>query len=381
VTLLWLAACAADPCGGGGDFTDPPTSHDGDGWLFDWTRINRVDLTIDAGSEDILRSERQFSKPRWEVPAEARIDGESLGIIHVRLRGGLGSFRPYDEKPSWHLDFNDFSGERFFGLEALDLDNGDSLSDQAGMAVYALAGVPASRTGYAQLFVNGVDRGLMSVVEDQDDRWLHRTMGEAHGRLYDGAYAMNGWTPLFLDFGQGEDAVFDLEEGDADGARDIARISSVVAVVRDGAPFSAFDAVLDVDRLHRLLAAERWLGNDDGYASHANNYKVYFPVDGKAVFAPWDMGGTFPDDGPDESLWEKPAGNLAELCFGDADCAATQDGMRAALDEAIMTSTLGFDVNAAADRVRDAAAADPWGSCDPDETERAQSVVLAWFDP
>ena len=47
-----------------------------------------------------------------------------LGLVVLRLRGKLGSFRDVNEKPKWKLDFNQyFPDRRFYGLESLSLNN------------------------------------------------------------------------------------------------------------------------------------------------------------------------------------------------------------------------------------------------------------------
>ena len=86
-------------------------------------------------------------------------------------------------------------------------------------------GIPTSRTGYAQLFVNGEDYGLYLVVESQDDRWLKRNFEDRSGNLYDGKYVYSGYWPTIVDFGKGLDHWFDLEEGEDVDFEDIGTIS------------------------------------------------------------------------------------------------------------------------------------------------------------
>jgi spore coat protein CotH len=253
------------------------------------------------------------------------------------------------------------------------------LADLAGMQVYRIAGSPYARVGYAQLFVNGEDKGLMVVVEPTDDRWLVRTFGGRDGNFYDGTYVYNGWTPYFLDVGEGLDAAFDLKEGEDVGGADLAPISGAVEAARAGAPFAQVASVVDVDRLSAMLAAEWFIGNADGYGSFANNYRLWVPSRGRALLAPWDMGSTFPDEGRDEALWDSPAGNLAELCFADAECAADQQRRRDALPAAIEDAGLPDALVAARDRIRTAAEQDPRGVCDATRVATAQDALLAWF--
>ncbi len=363
----------------GVDLTDD--DHD---WLFDPTRITRIDLSLDADAVATLSAERRFTRPRLEVRGDVTIDGQSVEDVEVQLRGGLGSFQRYADKPQWGLDFNALvPGRRFHGLEGLLLNNANEdpsyLADLAGMEVYRIAGSPYARVGYAQLFVNGEDNGLMVVVEPTDDRWLLRSFGVRDGNLYDGSYVVNGWAPYFLDVGEGRDTAFDLTEGEDVGGADIAPISEAVEDVRAGAPLSRVASLLNVDRLSAMLAAEWFIGNADGYGSFANNYRLWVPSNGRAWLAPWDMGSTFPEAGRDDAFWERPAGNLAELCFADAYCAADQQRRRDVLPAAIEAAGLPDALVAVRERIRTASEQDPFGVCDASRVRTAQDALLAWF--
>jgi spore coat protein CotH len=274
--------------------------------------------------------------------------------------------------------------QRFHGLEGLALNNADEdpsyLKDLAGMEVYRLAGSPYARVGYAQLFVNGLDKGLMLVVEPTDDRWMRRSFGRTDGNLYDGTYAFNGWTPYFLDVGDGRDEAFDLLEGEDVGAADIGVLSAAVEATREDGDLARVSALLDVHALSALLAAEWFIGNADGYGSYSNNYRLYLPSGGRAVLAPWDMGATFPPDGRDDTLWERPNGNLAELCSLDPACGADQDARRDALVETVAASDLPDTLVAVRAHIRAAAEGDPVGVCDAARVAEAQEGLLAWFN-
>jgi hypothetical protein len=137
--------------------------------------------------------------------------------------------------------------------------------------------------------------------------------------------------------------------------------------------------VVDVDRLSAMLAAEWFIGNADGYGSFSNNYRLWVPSNGRAWLAPWDMGATFPESGRDEAFWDTPAGNLAELCFADAACAADQRRRRDALPAAVEDAGLADLLVAVRARIRTAAEQDPLGVCDATRVANAQDALLAWF--
>lgn len=372
------------PCGPGFDVFSEPTAHEDEGFLFSWERINRVEITVDEDAARILAAERIYSQPRNKVRATVEIDGERLDDVGVRLRGGFGSFQPFRAKPKWELDFNEFVGDqRFVGLKSLSLNNADQdpsyLRDAAGFAVYAAAGLPAPRTGFAQLFVNGEDRGLYSVVETADDEWLESAFGDDAGRLYDGTYASVGQSVKFVDFGLGHDELFDLEEGDPVRYADIMAVSqAVLASEAAGRVSEELAALVDLDAVHRLWAVEQWLGNSDAYTTFRNNYRVYFPPDGPAILTPWDMDGTF-DLAHDDERWQESRGRIVEICRLDNDCLARHAEIVAEVTAAIDAAELEVALEAVAALTATAAEDDPRGVCDPAMVRAEREHVLGWF--
>ena len=360
--LALLVACEGkggdDDYGTGPQVFSEPTVHIGDSWLFSSTRINRISLTIDFEGMRILRSERRFSYPRNKVRAAAFIDDEDVGDVGVRLRGGLGSFARIDGKPKLEIDFNEFSGERFYGLESLSLNSMifgcDGTREALAFASYDLAGLATSRTGYAQVFVNGQDYGMYLVLETQDDRWLRRNFVDGSGNFYDGKYVFTGFWLRTIDFDVGRDDWFDLEEGTDVGFTDIARISGGVKRARVlGRIDPSFWPLVDWEQLVTLLRVEQWTGNHDSYGTGSNNYRVYFEPGRPLVMSPWDTDGAFPSawiegEDPDASRnvsfdpdgWEYPSGALAQVCLDDPTCRQLWDEQGSWVQERLSDGTL-----------------------------------------
>jgi spore coat protein CotH len=358
--FLFLLGCVAEPGGGdlGPEVFSEPVAHDDDSWVFSSDRIYRIDLEIGESSMEILRSDRRFSYPRNKARAAAVIDGEEVGEVGVRLRGGLGSFQRIDNKPKLEIDFNEFSGERFHGLESISLNN--FAEDCTGMrealsyAAYGLLEVPTSRTGFAQLFVNGLDYGLMLVLETQDDRWLKRNFEDGSGNFYDGKYVFAGFFPKLVDFGRGRDHLFDLEEGVDVGFSDIAEISGgATRAVERGQMGDAFRARVHWEELMTFMRVEQFIGNQDGYAAGPNNYRVYFEPGEPLVMAPWDLDYSFlPGEMSayekvedqqvtiDASGWEEPGGILASVCLDDEECRSLWEDLGPIVEERLLDGSL-----------------------------------------
>ena len=339
----------------GPELFSEPTTHDGDDWLFSPNRINRIDLTLDEDAVEILRSERRFSYPRNKVRADAVFDGEAIGDIGVRLRGGLGSFNRFDGKPKFELDFNRFSGEAVFGLKSISLNNMindcSRIREPLAYAAYGLLGLPTSRTGYAQLFINGEDYGLFLTLETQDDQWLERTFDDGSGNLYDGKYVFSGFWPLIVDFGIDRDHWFDLEEGEDIAFEDVARVSrGVKQSFETGTMDSTLAELVDWSELTTLLRIEEWTISGDGYQGGPNNYRVYFEPGKPMVITPWDRDDTFQTnqtDGDSEvavhnnpDLFSQQGSNLGQLCFADEDCLALWEATKPVVEARLLDGSL-----------------------------------------
>jgi spore coat protein CotH len=389
-TVIGVACSGSEDYGTGPQVWSEPIAHLDDGFLFDQTRINRIDLSLDAEGEKILLRERVFTQPRNEVRGQATIDGEPVGEIGIRLRGGIGSFRRYDNKPKWELDFNEFTGDRFHGLESLSLNNGvqECSGGNNHLAFFAngVVGVPTSRTGHAQLFVNGSDYGLYIVLETQDDRWLKRNFENNDGNFYDGGYLQAGPWPIPLDFANGRDGLFDLEEGEDIGASDITAISEeILAAGEDGGVSRTLWELVDWDRLLRQFAVEQWTHNDDAYVPAANNYRIYFQTDGPMVMAPWDLDATFPipDEEDEESSlgderFKAPGGALAEVCAQDQVC--LEQWGQAARDVATLLEApqISSFVENLLTITQEGLDGDPRGQCERQRRDDERENLLAW---
>ena len=388
MTLLLLACAEPTVYPAGPEVFDEPLEvHESDDFLFAVDRINRIDLEVDEDAQEILRTQRRMSYPRDEVRVEAWVDGEEVGEIGLRMRGGLGSFTRFDHKPKWELDFNEYSGERFHGLESLSLNNMiedcSSLRETVSAAAYGLAGAPTSRTGYAQLFVNGQDYGLYTVIETQDDRWLDDTFPSNDGTFYDGKYQYKGGVvPYFVDFGAGRDHWFDQEEGEEGDRAEIAAIS---AAVEQGQMGSSLWSLVDWDNLLRVLAVERFLGDDDGVAGFPNNYRVYFQPGLPMRLVRWDLDASlFVADGQValryDHYTDAPGMSLARLCMDDADCRALFDTIAEDVQIALMNGDLLELAQRAAFRTQRAAEEDPRRGCRPNEVINAREAILAYLE-
>ncbi|MFT4621349.1 MAG: hypothetical protein ACI8PZ_000001, partial [Myxococcota bacterium] len=303
--------------------------------LFDDTVIHEVAITLSDDAAAALLDDGYTY-----VPGAVTVDGLSLALVGVRLRGKLGSYRELDEKPKFKVDFNQYiPGQRLWGVETLTLNNSVAdcsfMVEALGYYMFDQLGVTASRLSFAHVTVNDLDYGLYQLVETQDDRYLAHHFTDTSGNLYDGKYVYDGgWSADTLDFVPEQWPLFQLEEGVDVGNEDVRLLTEAIRSSRRTPEFYATTgAFVDWPILHKFLAGEHWLDQWDGYALNQNNYRFYFnPETGLAELLPFDldlaMGGGF-----FFFSWSSPAGELAAECFDDPTCSAEhQAAVAAALD-------------------------------------------------
>ena len=352
-------------------------------FIFEQSILHTIALEVPADSVTALGAE-----PYEYVVASATIDGVELPDVGLRLRGKIGSFRTLAGKPKLKLDFNEFvDGRRMDGLESLSLNNSvvdcSFLKETLGYAVFAAIGAPAARTSYTRLTINDENYGLYVVVETQDDRFVKERWDNPDGNLYDGKYVWYGGSSYtLLDFAEGNDALYQLEEGEDVGHADISGLSETLEQTA-GQPdyYAAMGEVMDWDNAHLVWAGEQWVGQNDGYCLNKNNYRVYFdPEDGLADFIPWDLDYSMlraADWGRD---WDAPSGNIARACFADDTCWNAHRLVVADVLDIIDTIDLEAQMDAHLDLVGDLIPSDPKAECAPRDIPGWHSYVRSWLN-
>ncbi len=219
-----------------------------------------------------------LESPYTWFEADAVVGGQALERVGVRKKGLVGS--ESDTKPSLKLDFDHYvSGQLLDGAERLTLNNARQdpsyLHACLGYSVFAAAGVPAPRCGFAEVTVNGEHLGLYANVEPIKKPLLRRFFDDDSGNLYEGTLS---------DFRDGWVETFQAKNDDADRAE----LRAVVEALAADDPAAALEPLVDMDAFLRFWAAEVLIGHWDGYAGNTNNFYVYAdPTTGLLYFLPW----------------------------------------------------------------------------------------------
>ena len=284
--------------------------------LYDPGSVTTIDLALSPAGIQALRDE-----PKTYVDANVVIQraGQTLGpyAIGVKLKGNY-SFRDIDGKSSFRLKFaHSVKGQKILGLKGVTLNNmiqdKAMLHETASYTIFRAAGVPAPRTGYAYVRVNGAPYGLYLNLEPYDTVSLARLFPGGTGHLYEGESS--------ADVNPDRRGAFEVDEGDEDDVSDLdALIAAATSTSGDWSDGMA--ATADLDEMTTMWAGESFVGHWDGYSVAddgylPNNYYIHSDPDGVFTMMP---------NGADQSLvlWKKPIGEgrsqLFTRCKADASC-------------------------------------------------------------
>jgi hypothetical protein len=354
--------------------------------MFQPYAVDVIDLQLPQASIETLEAEPEENYVDATF-SMAEGDGTPDGVgpfstpiaVGVRLKGGNGSFRELkDEKAAFKVKFNQVKGQKFLGLKKLTLNNmvqdpsmlHETMTYEASRAL----GVPAPRTGFANVYVNGVNYGVHLNVETYDDISLPHWFASTQ-HLYE---ADKPGVDIRPD-SQGE---FEVDEGDEEERADL---EALIAAANDEAGdwSEGMGGVADLDEMAHMWAVERYVGHWDGYAGAAlpfdppvrpNNYYLHSDESGLFSMLPWGTDQTWEA----EMEFDEPAGGLLfNDCLADASCAAQYvealretQGAVAGLDLATQSACL-------AERLAPWQAMEDAGRREYDEEETAEGVEEA----
>jgi hypothetical protein len=273
----------------------PPTAV-----FLDPLTVNAVDITVSdtdygyLGTYDPLDPDTQdyvhasvtvtTAQGAFTLPT----DNALLKPAGVRLKSG-NSFRGIDEKASFKVRATQLlSFGRFFGLKGFTLnsmvDDPTLMRETLGYRIFREAGIPALRSGYARVSVNGADYGLYVVLERYDDEFVEEHF-DTWAHVYEGS--------ADLDASNLEAGLIEMDEGDPPDTD----IDALIEVL-DQTPTNEYwvgtvGAYLDLDRFTTLWAVENYIGHFDGYAQAGNNYYLHSTPLGSFTMMPWGLDRAF----------------------------------------------------------------------------------------
>ncbi len=304
---------------------NPPDEDDGPGaWLFDESVIHEVSLTIDNNSWNALKV-----APREYAPVTISIDGYTDLAVAIKLKGNT-QFRAIDAKPSMVIDFNrEVEDQEVDGISSVYLHNmiydPSMMHEHFAYRFFRASNVPASRTAYAHLTVNGQNYGLFLFVEKQNKVYRERWWGDPDGSMFE-AGSFN-WS---CDLDQ-NCTCFEVDELAEGGLEALNELCDDVSTW-DESWLEAAREHLDWDTFLHSMAAEMVISHYDNYGWNKNNYRIYHdPTADRWGFTPWSTDlsfGWYPwSSNPHCGEYgQRPrdyqGGYLVERCWGNSECTA-----------------------------------------------------------
>ncbi len=273
--LFWMAGVAgilAAP--------KPPPAHE----FFTDGRIRTFRITLEQPGLAVLeKNDRSYVKA---TVTEGTNIYKDVGI-HLK---GMGSFRPFNEKPSIAVKFDKYvEKQEFHGLSKLMLNNssqdGTYFAEMMATQMFRDAGLPAARVAHAFVEVNGRPLGLYVAIEAMNKDFLKQYFRNTQGNLYE-AYLQD--IDQHLDQDGGTDAT----------QADLTNLVAIATIKKPLERWNALQRVLEVDKYVSHLVLELFASHTDGYARNRNNYRLYHdPSTGRFNFLVHGLDWAYADSG------------------------------------------------------------------------------------
>ena len=266
--------------------------------------------------------------------------------IGLHLKGGWGSRRAIssctantcqvlsNSKPGVKIKFDFAPGtetQRFYGLKEITLNSmvqdPSMLRETTAYRIARMAGLPAPRTGYVRLFVNGKDLGLHMLIETYDKAFYKRWFAAGSNKAYEGAY----WQDIINSNGGGKNYTsMQTKVGDPTNMDELANMANINDL--SGTQWwTEVNKYADMKELTTDWAFERFIEHWDAYSWFIiNNYQVHFNGGGIMTMHPWGIDQTLVDQGGDLGVTflgsrnqsGSPAGTMMVKCLEVAQCKA-----------------------------------------------------------
>ena len=262
------------------------------------TSIVTVQLELSDASVASLDLE-----PKKYTPATVRfmVGDKDSGIINIGTHlKGTTSLEKLSGKPSFKIkfDYKSLSKQRFLGLKNMTLNamqqDGSKLHEFGSYRLFNAMGVPASKTGWARLYINGEDKGLYINVETVDDIFIGKRFKDVTNHLYEGI--------AFRDIkagsanGDKNSGSFLVDQGwkKVPNKQDLQTLINALGSTKDATWWKNLGIYMDRPKLINQMAVENFLGAWDAYSGPIiNNYYIRSNGSGKFTMIPWGMDQTF----------------------------------------------------------------------------------------
>lgn len=261
----------------------PPPPSDA---LFNSAVVQRIDLWVNELDWEKLKA--NFQENTY-YPADLVFNGQTAPNVGIRSRG-RGSRSA--TKPGLRVDMDRYTlDQTFLGLKSFVLDNltqdPSGIHETVTMKLFTRLGIPAPREAHVRLYVNNQYAGLYAVVESIDKSFLARIFGaigddtQNDGYLYEFDYTDN-WKFGYLGsdfepYKQRFDPKTHENKSDVEKFGPIENVVRLVNELPSDQFMSQLNTHLDLHAFMRFVAAQNFVGENDGFLGYdgVNNFYFY----------------------------------------------------------------------------------------------------------
>jgi hypothetical protein len=263
--------------------------------VFDPMMVNSFELEMSGADFESLKypnvdwdREGDWRKTQMSFTMAGKVYGPYT--VGVHLKGAWGSWRDVTGKAAFKIKMDAFvKNQTLFGISKVTLNNmvqdRSYIHETLTYRLFRALGVPAPRTGYANVTLNGMDYGLHLNIETMNKQLLSK-WGISSSHLYKGA------VPYFPDFYAGNEYQFAVESG---SETDTSDLTSFIQVQSLGGPawWAEMAKIANMKQITLGWAIELYTGHWDGYVRNKNNYFLNFDKYGKVTLLPWGTDQTW----------------------------------------------------------------------------------------
>jgi spore coat protein H len=272
------------------------------GQLYVDTVVPRIDIIINPDTlqwiYDNVTSDKEFHATFIFDNGTVR---DTIDPVGFRLRGNTSR---YSQKKSFKVSFNTFtSGGKYYGVEKLNL-NGEHndptiMRSKVMWDILRKWNIPAPRSNHVRVYINKSYYGLYINVEHIDEEFALSRFGNKDGNLYKCLYpadlAYLGPDPDSYKIWSGDRQVYELNTNEDEN--DYSDLTSFIGVLHDSPDdrlLCDLDGVFNVYDYLKIMAADIFCGDWDGYIYNKNNFYLYHNArTGKFEYIPYDVDNTF----------------------------------------------------------------------------------------
>ena len=249
--------------------------------FFVTTNIHKIELTVDPAVWAVFMAEHMNLDPNaisaWHA-GDVTIDGTLLPKSGFKSFG-FGSREANPNKPNLKLDFHKFTlTQTYDGIETLRAKNDgqdvSGLREAITFEALRVAGLMASRTSYAEIFVNGEAYGFYLLEEGFGKDFLRERTGNHDGAVYE-ADECQGFVPPAAGCAKLIDSYTRPFNPTVGLGEDLAAVCT--AINGDPAQFvSAVGALVKLDEWILAVAADTAITGDyDSFSTNGANFRLY----------------------------------------------------------------------------------------------------------